>query len=271
MRAVLLVLLGSMAVTGCDDPGRWRPRPWQGRPAALARCGAGGECPDRTTCSGGNGFCLPDLDAAGECPQGFAARPQLGCFPVLLPCSTADQCPHTGACVDGFCIIPCFSLEDPGCPPGFTCQVSRRSCVLPRACASDGDCPVQEGCSARHGRCYPRCKGACSPGAWCAAREGLCYPDRIPCRSDRFCPAPLRCSPSTRLCAATCGDGRPCPKMQECVVRQGLCVDEPRECARDRDCAPGGGCFKQDRRCYLRCSGEEACPEGTSCNEGFCR
>lgn len=237
----------------------------------LTRCGPGSTCPKGTACTGESGLCLPKLDPAGECPRGYAARPGLGCLPVLLPCVAAVQCPHSGACIDGFCIIPCSADEGSWCPPGFTCQASRLRCVLPRACKGNQDCPAKEGCSARHKRCYPRCTGKCEGGGWCAKEEGLCYPRRIPCRADKFCPRPLRCSPSRGECEAICGDGRSCPEMQECHVKERLCQDVPLACKRDRDCVPGGGCFKMDKRCYLRCSGDSSCPEGTSCDEGFCR
>lgn len=229
-------------------------------PAACGRCRSDADCPDGTTCEG------------GECKR--------------VSCLRDEHCPAGSVCgEDRLCHRGCRLHAE--CGPGFQCAagacVPKVDCTVCRSCRRDSDCgPTGEYLCAQFGEGQGRCTKLCASDAECDG-DSVCYPTDSSVLgvcgapdSEAFCPAGYACK--TSFCPAL---GDPC--SSGCGPRSDTCVETAEgsvcscTCQSNRDCA-GGKCLRDPSTglwsCYpnegLEPCGATFCPEGTVCVDGDC-
>lgn len=193
----LCALLAGGAVVGCGYEGRSLDLfPERADPAAAARCGGPGDCPDnRPLCTAGLCVeCLSDADCR-------AGRP---------------------ACVRGVCVT-CSGPEH--CPEGSTCNVAAERCAP--SCEQTGDCGgATASCDLARGFCVE-----CAESAECTRPDRpVCEPEAgrcVECIEDVECLDPARpaCAPARNRCEA-CNRDEHCPGSS-CELARGACRPAP--------------------------------------------
>ncbi len=119
-----------------------------------------------------------DVGLPGECRPESGAP--MGTPPVVVPppgCTSDDQCPGRGICIDGDCYVPPACIDDGDCAAGEECSPDGICVVVPdpaATCTDDADC---NGLVCDMGMCVA-CTGdaSCSGGARCAP-TGICIVD----------------------------------------------------------------------------------------------
>jgi hypothetical protein len=87
------------------------------------------------------------------------------------PCTSDDQCPANGICVDGKCIVPVPCVADPDCPPDELCSPDRVCVATPGGmCTTTANC-VDLVCAG--GTCVP-----CTPSGTECGIGRRCGPSR---------------------------------------------------------------------------------------------
>lgn len=110
------------------------------RPCTLAT--AGDDCPSESYATCINGACATLCDTSADedpCPEpqscnSAALGGDESDFGLCSQACTADSCPDSETCVEGFCVQLC-DVDDPDCAPGSSCVVG---VCIPDAVGGEG-------------------------------------------------------------------------------------------------------------------------------------
>ena len=237
-------------------------------------CNDANACTQTDTCQ--NGACVGSnpvvctaSDAchlAGTCNpvDGLCSNPLA---PDNTPCSDADGCTQTDACISGVCVgsnpVVCAALD--ACHVAGVCNSATGLCSNP---AAPDETPCDDG-------------SACTPTDRCIA--GACVGSNpVVCPPLDAC-HPAECNPSTGQCANSvapngtpCNDSDPCTQTDTCVG--GACVgSNPVVCAASDACHLAGTCNPASGLCSnpvapdnTPCSDGDACTRTDTCVGGAC-
>lgn len=264
-RAVLLALLGSLALSGC-----------------------GSSTPDAACTSGGESYCawlsrcVPvTLNVVWGDMATCVARVKLSCMEQFLSGSNSKPEDVTG-CGRAFEAQSCSGATAPDLVK--ECQPKPGSRASGTACGNDWQCQstfCKKSGGQACGTCATRikvgesCESGCELGLVCAQTsltERRCV---VPgaagasCYSSEACSGSLTCE--SRVCTEPTylGAGMACdPARSKCDYRQGLfCNTTTRVCAQAKYAKPGEACGTQPDGTLAVCTGGASCPDGLGTNK----
>ena len=251
--------------------------------ACTITCGAGGACPDGTTC-GTDSYCHGSGEAPGSCAQGGSGDDGAGDDGSGADGSGgdgtsdgggdgADGSDDGGGDGPGAC-DPCDPVAQCGCADGEGCHVGGDA--PEPTCSPAGDLGEEGACAT---------DADCAAGFACHAELGLGGHCQAYCNQDddcgggvRLCNRPVA-GTDVRTCTSDCDplDTVACGLEQKCTLSEGAdgrwdarCLQHGgaidfEECIEQWDCAPGYLCVEVDVQ-FAEC--EPFCVVGDSCTSG---